>query len=163
MDDSGTRHLMNTYKRLAEVENGELVVASRAGANRLGIKGLYKDTHFVVLLVREIDGIPGPFTFVDLEGSWMVVSLGRDWVVDFDPIESIRFEAEIKPLLGSLRLGNSAPLVISHNESGRHTCSLGGEIGDDISALPVVASWRILLRQYDGEFKEVLRWPIAAS
>ena len=148
-----------SYKRLAEVENGDLVVVLRDGTNHVAIKGEYQGTHLVVILTSEIDGAPGPYTLMDLEAQWSVVTLGGKWIVDFDPLKSIATDPAGRPPMGSMSIMESGLSIVTHNESGPHWCSVDGQIRDVQTGKPYTTDWRILIKECGDQYKEIYRWP----
>ncbi len=148
-----------SFNRLEDVENGNLILLLRDGTNYVGIKGFYEDTHLVVLLCSKYEGAPGPYTLMDIGHEWSVVTLGGDWIVDFDPVSSIRTDLGSRPPLGSMLIADSGLAVVTHNESGPHTYSLDGVLGPENMMQPIVTEWRILIRQCGDQYKEIYRWP----
>ena len=147
------------YKVISEICDGDIVVLHWTVENSIGLKCSLNGFHSVVVLARQIDAYPGPFTLSNIEDDFRAVSLGVDWVYDFDPM-SLEFRHTTRPPLGSLVITGDGPAVVSHNQNGRHFVSSAGTLAERTDADPVTTNWRILIKDANGKAQEFFRWPI---
>ena len=148
------------YVPLSEIGDGDFVLVNWPYDRSVGLTGTVNESPAVMVLVSQLDNVPGPFTIVDTDGEFSAVTFGNDWKFDFDPL-SADFEGMQRPNLGTLTITDRGPAVNGHNrEMSRHAINKSGEFTRSGGAGPVVEEWRIVIESATGEYWELFRWPV---